>query len=723
VGSRARIGRGLIAGLALACALAPAQPAVVQDPRPGLVTEDGTFGVEDYFRIQRFGGLALSDDAEWLAYSTEIISLEKDQSVRNLHLRSLSGGGAVVSSDALEGAWALAWIPGTHALAFLSARSGTVQVHSYDVESGQIRQLTSSNDPVISFRFAPDGKQLAHATRPQSRPGTSLYEQFRTAKSGLLIDPDTISSHDFVNPDWNAMVHREPAALWVGRLGREARRVPVPGEPVGYQASYFWSADGTAISVGYLGKESRSDSLGDDRTSVGIFDPRSGRFHELAKAIAPTEGRPAISYSGGEWIPGERRILLRRVVEKDPWVSGSFPDWTIARASGPLPANDAWRPVELYPRDLNFLPARNGRILVENTVRGEHSLFQLTPAGLERSEVAAGLDGSSGKFSFSADGRTAVFVNESLARPPEIFVKRGNTPPRQLTSLNAAVAREIGFTAIEVSWKSTDGVTVSGWLLKPREAGQTPLPLITHVHGGPAFPFPNEFAAYFDYWPYPLEAYPARGIAVFLPNYRGTHTYGREIATATGDEQAIVDIVSGVKALVDAGVADPARLAISGHSHGALVGPLAMARSKMFRASSFAEGVSNQVVMYELMSGDANRYIHDPTIGVSLYQSPETYIEGSADLQLKGVTTASLFEAGAKTSAIFMLGLAKAAERFGMPSEFVIYPRTAHNLAIPTLQKESAERNLDWFDFWLNGREDPNPAKQQQYSRWRSEHL
>ena len=29
------------------------------------------------------------------------------------------------------------------------------------------------------------------------------------------------------------------------------------------------------------------------------------------------------------------------------------------------------------------------------------------------------------------------------------------------------------------------------------------------------------------------------------------------------------------------------------------------------------------------------------------------------------------------------------------------------------------ERNLDWFRFWLQGYEDPNPAKEKQYARWR----
>jgi dipeptidyl aminopeptidase/acylaminoacyl peptidase len=216
-----------------------------------------------------------------------------------------------------------------------------------------------------------------------------------------------------------------------------------------------------------------------------------------------------------------------------------------------------------------------------------------------------------------------------------------------------------------------------------------------------------------------LEVYAARGMAVFLPNYRGTHSYGRQVATPVTGREPVEDIIAGVEHLVREGVADSGRLGISGHSHGALVGPLAMARAGNFRASSFAEGVANSVVMYELMSGDANREIHDPVVGASLYEAPERYLAESPDMHFEGVSTASLFEGGAYTAALYMLGFPKAAQRVGMPTEFVVYPRTAHNIEIPALRREAAVRNLDWFGFWLLDWEESGSEKADQFARWR----
>ena len=35
------------------------------------------------------------------------------------------------------------------------------------------------------------------------------------------------------------------------------------------------------------------------------------------------------------------------------------------------------------------------------------------------------------------------------------------------------------------------------------------------------------------------------------------------------------------------------------------------------------------------------------------------------------------------------------------------------------IQRESANRNLDWFAFWLNGQENPGEGKAAQYERWK----
>jgi hypothetical protein len=88
-------------------------------------------------------------------------------------------------------------------------------------------------------------------------------------------------------------------------------------------------------------------------------------------------------------------------------------------------------------------------------------------------------------------------------------------------------------------------------------------------------------------------------------------------------------------------------------------------------------------------------------------------------MSFKGVHTASLWEAGAQSAALLMFGYPKAARHFGAPSEFIVYPKTGHNPNLPSVQRESANRNLDWFEFWLRGGERGAADKPEQYTRWK----
>jgi hypothetical protein len=65
------------------------------------------------------------------------------------------------------------------------------------------------------------------------------------------------------------------------------------------------------------------------------------------------------------------------------------------------------------------------------------------------------------------------------------------------------------------------------------------------------------------------------------------------------------------------------------------------------------------------------------------------------------------------------LALCSALEELRKPVELYIYPNELHIKNQPRHRYEIYERNLDWFRFWLQAEQDPNPDKREQYSRWR----
>src|SRR3546814_11710473 len=55
-----------------------------------------------------------------------------------------------------------------------------------------------------------------------------------------------------------------------------------------------------------------------------------------------------------------------------------------------------------------------------------------------------------------------------------------------------------------------------------------------------------------------------------------------------------------------------------------------------------------------------------------------------------------------------------------VPSELVYYPDETHLFHQPLHRLSAMQENIDWFDFWLLGKEDDDPPKTGQYERWRN---
>ena len=116
--------------------------------------------------------------------------------------------------------------------------------------------------------------------------------------------------------------------------------------------------------------------------------------------------------------------------------------------------------------------------------------------------------------------------------------------------------------AEDFRWRSVDGMEVQGWLYRTR--GEK-LGTIVLVHGGPTSHAEDRFNAQIQYLA-------SRGFDVLAPNYRGSTGFGLAFQESIkqdgwgGREQE--DIRCGIEALIDAGLAEPGRVGVTGTSYG-----------------------------------------------------------------------------------------------------------------------------------------------------------
>jgi dipeptidyl aminopeptidase/acylaminoacyl peptidase len=199
-------------------------------------------------------------------------------------------------------------------------------------------------------------------------------------------------------------------------------------------------------------------------------------------------------------------------------------------------------------------------------------------------------------ISISRDGSRYACALEDSTHPAEVWTGTLGEMPRQVTSGNPSLG-EVKLGASEtVHWQAPDGQIIEGVLIYPSDyvEGQRS-PLIVQVHGGPHGHWPERLMVGWHDWAQWLAAH---GYLVLLPNPRGSVGRGLEFlwsnrrAWGIGD---LPDILSGVDALIERGLADPERLGIGGWSYGGYMTAWTIGHTDRFKAAIVGAGVTNLV--------------------------------------------------------------------------------------------------------------------------------
>ena len=151
---------------------------------------------------------------------------------------------------------------------------------------------------------------------------------------------------------------------------------------------------------------------------------------------------------------------------------------------------------------------------------------------------------------------------------------------------------------------------VHAFVYRPRNPDFTPPdgelpPFIAVVHGGPTAHSPLAMRLNYAY-------FTSRGIGVIDVNYGGSTGYGREYRQRLNGQWGIVDVedtIAAISGLADAGIADPARLAIRGGSAGGWTVLAALVSSDVFACGASYYGVADLRALAEDTHDFESRYL------------------------------------------------------------------------------------------------------------------
>jgi dipeptidyl aminopeptidase/acylaminoacyl peptidase len=186
--------------------------------------------------------------------------------------------------------------------------------------------------------------------------------------------------------------------------------------------------------------------------------------------------------------------------------------------------------------------------------------------------------------------------------------------------------------------------------------------------------------------------------------------------------QATIDFFEdAIRILDQRGLVDPQRVAVSGFSGSATGIAWGLVHSKAFTAAIITtRSGSDPIVCYlATMAGTCRRA--GQRAGLSPPYDPVAALPtDSPALGAAAITTPLLMQL-AEAEYLDNLQLHAALSDLDRPVELRVFPGEFHMKRQPRHRLAVYERNVQWIDFWLRGREETGANLSVQYKRWREQ--
>ena len=636
------------------------------------------------------------------------------------------------------------WIAPSQVAFLWSNHQAIRQVMSIDLKTCKHRFLTASPTPVFSFAISRDGALLFNAQVPRAA-GVST----RLWRNGFTLN-DSANGWSILNGDIDGTDSVSLGYLnaWFLRSKGRLRRIAIANDFIDHSNPFYrelslspngrYAVIGTGLArAPQSWKEYSSASLRrlleSNATSVikvpvsyTLIDLRDGKSRRLWNA--PKDYSSQVS-----WSPDGDRILMAPTFLPDDEHSAVGRAGTAAAVLDIATGQYNVLPLDLKSRtvtNLRWLSTRAIEITSSNELGEDFRSQQFTPAGTAWVAIPATAHDASAD---SSTPRIRVQIQQDLNHPPQIMaIESKSGDVRHILDPNPNLLDRFKLGHVErLSGALSNGCQWIAQLTYPADyvAGRRyPLliqSLYGHGFGAEEFTLdgfwgwtgmglgPSAFAAY------PGQLLASRNIAVLQlallhpgPGVEQADDY--QLAFETLAEQ-----------LSASGLIDRSKIALDGFSRNGYWVEHTLTHSQFpFAAATTADNYDPSYFPSALFNWRAE----DATAnGASAFgEGLRDWLARAPGFNAERIHT-PLRIIGQSAGIPLIIGrweiysrlkhLQRPVEMFMMPN---VDTHPSHNPQNPRQIIAIQESTIDWFSFWLTGREDPSPQKREQYARWRT---
>lgn len=554
--------------------------------------------------------------------------------------------------------YVLTWSPDSRFVICLMKEKGTRQIWRWKREGGQPEQLTHHSEDVEGYEWTSDGKKIIFTTRePVDLANSKLFEQ------GFLYDGST---RLWTNRTFSQTVlesRPRNTQTWVLEFETQNERRATKEEETSHKQAHA------------------APNMGPNQLTRGL-------------KISPDATRQAFALSDSD---GKESIWVR-----------SIPDG---------------KPVQVSPAAYGYISelwwSKDSKEIYFTQLADDKSALYVIPAEGGTVREASKTSDFLHSFSFNKDQTLAACVRYNATLPHAVAILDIATGTvNTVVDINPEFKNIRLSPATKLEWTNKYGQRTYGYLVKPLnyEPGKRyPLIVTTYAAGG----FLRGAAG--D--EYPIQVFAANGFAVL------DFSTPRQKLVKDGDfKKAIIrwsspmDSLNAVVKILDGmGIIDPNLKGLTGLSYGAEVTEFTISHSDLFQAAVTSGPAGRDPFFYDLSEKATQKIMADWWgLGTrSEATNAERWRELAPALNAARIKAPLLINV-ADSEVLPTLMLWNSLKELNKPVEMFVYTGEGHMKHQPKHRYEIYERNLDWFNFWLQDKENPDPAKRQQYERWRA---
>ena len=544
------------------------------------------FSIEDLWRIERVGAVALSPDGAQAVCSLASYSMEENTARSSLWLLSTFGGGPRRLTQGGDKDGQPEWSPAGDAIAFVARREQqgkkdeAPQLYTIAPDGGEARRISDFAPGVEAFKWFPDGRRIAFVAWvwPEAKGAAAQARRHKAFKERKE------SGYATSEAQYRYWDHHIP-------MGRKAQ-LHVLDVKTGRVRNLF---EGRGFELTRASPDAACfDIAPDGKTICFAFDPQPRKQIDHCMALAEIEvasgktavlaSDPAWDFSAPRYSPDGRHVafiashqgrkhtmpahlaLLRRAGQR------AVPGWQVLGAAWDRSIHGPLRWGE--DGDAIYFGAED---------RGRCHLWRM---GVESVEPAVAVRGGWVQ-AFDVAGGVVATVADASDHPARVHALRAGdaASARRLENFNDALLAPFAFRkAEEVSVTGANGEAVQMWLTLPPgldigdhgaakpaknrqgASAKRTWPLLHSIHGGPHAAAGDTF-----HYRWNSQLFAAQGYVVAGVNYHGSSGFGNaflDSITHRWGELELQDVEAATDWLLAQPWADAKRVFAAGGSYG-----------------------------------------------------------------------------------------------------------------------------------------------------------